>query len=175
MTDKAAVRAALRAALRAVPEATRASASARTVEAVDALPGPLVAAWMPLPIELDVRPLLRALLARDGRLALPRVAGDVLCFHAVTDLDALIAGPLGLREPAADLPEVALTEVSAMLVPGLGFDARGGRLGWGRGYYDRALAALPARVPRFALALRAQQVPEVPMCAHDQPVFARWL
>jgi 5-formyltetrahydrofolate cyclo-ligase len=171
---KAALRGELRARLRALDPEARAAAAAWTAGLVDALPGPLVAAWVPMPIELDVGPLLAAILARDGQIALPRVVGDALRFHRVRSLDALVAGPMGLREPAADAEIVATTALSSMLVPGLGFDRRGGRLGWGRGYYDRVLAGLGPEIQRFAAALACQEVEAVPREGHDQAVRVVW-
>ncbi len=58
-----------------------------------------------------------------------------------------------------------------MLVPGLAFDARGGRLGYGAGFYDGLLASgVPDNAPLVAGAFEAQMVPEVPRDDHDVPV-----
>lgn len=56
------------------------------------------------------------------------------------------------------------------MVPGLGFDARGGRLGYGGGYYDRLLTRLPSTALRVAAAFSAQLLDAVPMEPHDQYV-----
>jgi 5-formyltetrahydrofolate cyclo-ligase len=65
---------------------------------------------------------------------------------------------------------VAVGTLDFVLVPGLGFDARGGRLGNGGGFYDRLLAAMPATAARVAAAFSAQLVETVPMGTHDQYV-----
>jgi 5-formyltetrahydrofolate cyclo-ligase len=53
------------------------------------------------------------------------------------------------------------------VVPGIAFDVHGGRLGFGKGYYDRFLAQLPATTYRCGLAFSIQMVPCVPHAAHD--------
>ena len=75
----------------------------------------------------------------DKRVALPRVAGEELMFHWVNGRDKLLPGKFGIREPSPDAPPAG-NGFDLLLVPGLAFDLRGGRLGRGRGYYDRFLA-----------------------------------
>lgn len=75
----------------------------------------------------------------------------------------------GMKEPQAGLPVwAALTGV--ILVPGLAFDPRGGRLGRGGGFYDRFLSALPRTVYRLGIGYRCQFIPSVPRLDHDQTV-----
>jgi 5-formyltetrahydrofolate cyclo-ligase len=124
--------------------------------------------------EVATEELIRALFQRGQRVVAPRVApGGVLEHLEMTDLDALVPGPMGLREPnAATAPRVELREVDVMLVPGLAFDATGYRLGYGGGYYDRAITALSAHhhATTVGLAFEAQLVDDVPREEHDQPV-----
>ncbi|MCA9516375.1 MAG: hypothetical protein KC635_15645 [Myxococcales bacterium] len=68
------------------------------------------------------------------------------------------------RSPAAVAPLAAL---AALVVPGLAFDAAGGRLGQGGGFYDRLLGGLATRPRLVGLAFAAQVVPSVPREAHD--------
>jgi 5-formyltetrahydrofolate cyclo-ligase len=78
----------------------------------------------------------------------------------------LLPGRYDILAPAADAPEKT---PDVILVPGLAFDRRGHRLGYGRGYYDRALAACP-RALRIGLCHSFQLVEVLPEEAHDQPV-----
>lgn len=73
-------------------------------------------------------------------------------------------------EPDADAPEVQLADIDLLLVPGLGFDARGNRLGQGGGFYDRVLAAAGPETEIVGVAYAVQCVPELPVEPHDQPV-----
>lgn len=109
-------------------------------------------------------PLMQALAGRGWRLALPRVEGEDISFRGYQPGDALACGGFGLTEPQADAPVVM---PDLVLAPLLAFDRQGGRLGYGGGYYDRALARMPqARVVGIAYA--AQEVARVPMDAHDR-------
>ncbi len=127
-------------------------------------PGAAVAGFWPMPGEMDLRPLLDALHARGHALALPFTPprGQPLRFRRWAPGDPLAPGPMGTAHPAKDkalAPEL-------VLVPLLAFDRRGGRLGYGGGYYDRTLPLFP-RAFRLGIAFAAQEVEEVPMQPHD--------
>ena len=136
--------------------------------------GRTVAGYVAIKGELDPAPALAEIGARGGELALPRLSADgtELRFHRAGAELPLVAGPFGLSEPDPRSPEVALSEIDVMLVPGLAFDARGRRLGFGRGYYDRALAAAPAtaRPALIGVAYDFQIVPECPANGGDVSV-----
>ncbi len=129
-------------------------------------PGQVVAGFWPLPGEIDIRPLLLALAGRGHQIVLPATppSGKPLAFHRWRPGDRLVAERFGTVRAAGEAlrPDV-------LLVPLLAFDAAGGRLGYGGGYYDRTLAALPGR-RAIGCAFSAQQVTEVPMGPHDVPL-----
>lgn len=101
----------------------------------------------------------------------PRVAGDRLTFHTVRNpLLDLRPGAFGIREPSPALAEVALEWIDAFLCPGLAFDLRGGRLGRGRGFYDRMLAGARAEALKIGVGFPAQLVPDTFPEAHDIPM-----
>lgn len=123
--------------------------------------------------EYDTAPLIAAALAGGKRVALPRVdrAARALVFHWVASPEAdTVAGVWGIREPRESLPAAAPREFDWMLVPGAAFDATGGRIGYGAGYYDRCLPALEARCPRTAACYELQIVERVPLEPHDMRV-----
>lgn len=101
----------------------------------------------------------------DGkRIALPRVEGDDLKFHWVAGRAELQPGRFGILEPAAEAPDAG-SGFDLILVPGMAFDLRGGRLGRGRGFYDRFLPT--ARGLRVGVCFEDQIVDDVPSEAHD--------
>jgi 5-formyltetrahydrofolate cyclo-ligase len=118
-----------------------------------------VAAFVGVRGEPDTWGLLAATLAERKRLWLPRMEGSPaeIAFVPVHDLRELVTGKFGLLEPRARAGQTTVTTptpaagIDVVLVPGLGFTSAGGRLGWGKGHYDRALApvrqsAAPLRV-----------------------------
>ena len=78
--------------------------------------------------------------------------------------------PLGFLQPPEDAPEADPKSVDLVLVPGLAFDRRGGRLGYGRGLYDGLLPSLAPGTPRVAVAVDAWVVDRLPIEVHDVPV-----
>lgn len=164
--DRPAARRALRARRETLPADAGAAEDAAIFAAVDALlaalamppraaepagvpqaPAPTLAAYWPMRGEPDVRPALTRWHEAGWRLALPQVLGRAtpLRFACWAPGQPLVAGPMGTREPAdgqACLPEV-------LVIPCLGHDEAGYRLGYGGGYYDRTLAALAQAGRRF--------------------------
>jgi 5-formyltetrahydrofolate cyclo-ligase len=96
-------------------------------------------------------------------------SGGGLRVHEL-DLQALVPHPLGFLQPPADAPLVDLEAIDVALVPGLCFDRRGHRLGYGRAYYDRLLPQLPARVATLGVTREALIVERLPSEPHDAPV-----
>ncbi len=104
-------------------------------------------------------------------IALPRIEGERLVFCLAPRRESLVTGPFGTREPGAEAAEVFPEAGDTILVPGLAFDGRGGRLGRGGGFYDRFLARA-AGVRRVGVCFADQIIDEVPMEPHDARVDA---
>lgn len=171
---KARLRAAMRTARVELSPAGRAAATTAACRLLEQLPelqgtGPFLL-YAATGDELSLDPLIRALLDRGAQVCLPRVRGAELDVCLVGGTAELTAGWRGVREPAPDALVLGPEPVSAAVVPGLAFDARGNRLGYGGGHFDRLLARLPATTPVIAAAYDVQVVGEVPAEAHDRPV-----
>jgi 5-formyltetrahydrofolate cyclo-ligase len=125
--------------------------------------GAVVAGFWPLGEEIDIRSLLYALRERGNAVALPITPrrGEALSFRGWQPGDALVPERFGTMRPIGDvlIPDM-------LLIPLLAFDVRGGRLGYGGGFYDRTLAQLPGRF-RLGCAFAAQKVDAVPFGPYD--------
>ena len=172
-SDKAALRGEVLARRDALdPDARRAGslAIADRVLAIDRLSdAALVGAFWPIRSEVDPRPLIERLFARGQRVALPKVTPDGLVFREWRAGEALVAGRFGLSEPRDDLPAL---DPTALIVPLSAFDRRGQRIGYGRGYYDQAIARLSRNGPvlTIGIAFSVQEIERVPAEPHDRPL-----
>jgi 5-formyltetrahydrofolate cyclo-ligase len=120
--------------------------------------------------EIDPLGAVRAAMARGQAVYFPRVVGPSLEFLCCPP-EALRSGAYGLPEPIEGYPLPLSSADVVFLVPGLGFDPTGTRLGRGGGHYDRALVEYPA-APRLGLACDAQIRSSLPREPWDQPVDA---
>lgn len=122
--------------------------------------------YAPLPGEVDVTPMIAAF--PEIRWIFPRVEGSALVLHLVADPGRdLEIGAFGIREPQRDLPVVNLQQIDAFLCPGLAFDKHGGRLGRGRGFYDRLLEHARAGALKIGICHKEQMVPDTYREPHD--------
>ena len=131
--------------------------------------GKSLSGYMPMRTEIDP---LHAMAAHQGTVCVPVITGkgQPLRFREWTPGCTMIAGEFGALIPA----DGAWIEPDVLIVPLLAFDARGYRLGYGGGYYDRTLQALRAKRATIAVgyAFAAQRVLEVPIDEHDQRLDA---
>lgn len=130
--------------------------------------GSVVALYAPKGTEVETSSLDALARGRGLRIAYPRiVAGDRrLAFHEIEPANLVLAR-FGLREPRPDAPSVDIASIAAFVIPGLAFDRDGGRVGWGRGYYDATLAVAAPSALRIGLAFECQLVERVPRDPHD--------
>ena len=122
--------------------------------------------------EVDTRALIGTCLAQGKRVAVPVVMpGTKTLAHALIDgLDQLVVGPWGLAQPdpAAAVWLPAEARIDLVVVPGLAFDRRGQRIGWGGGYYDRFLAQV--QTVKIGLCYDELVLDCIPGEPHDVPV-----
>ncbi len=125
--------------------------------------GPVSAYW-PMRSEADPRPILEALHERGLPLCLPAIAGKRMHFRLWAPWEPIVPGGFGTLVPAPEQPEVKPT---ILIVPLAAFDRRGYRIGYGKGYYDRAITELEPTLT-IGIAYAAQEIAEVPAEAHDR-------
>ncbi len=137
-------------------------------DALTSVAGKIVSGFMPIRSEADLRPLMEAL----------RRIGTRLCLPVILDRETIV-----FREFAKDVPLVktgfgttgpddsaAVLDPDILLVPLSAFDAKGYRIGYGAGHYDRAIAKLHAKgldTTLIGIAFDCQEVPSVPAEPHD--------
>jgi 5-formyltetrahydrofolate cyclo-ligase len=128
-----------------------------------------VLAFVSISSEVPTTMLLEGVLANGKHLLLPYVADDgALRAAAISSLRELEPGYRGIPEPRARLP-VAPDAAGVVIAPGVAFDERGGRLGYGGGFYDVFLRAAD-KVPRVGICFEMQIVEEIPREEHDERV-----
>ncbi|MEJ8569073.1 5-formyltetrahydrofolate cyclo-ligase [Elongatibacter sediminis] len=178
---KRALRARLRARRRDLDPATRATAdhsiNEHVLDLARSVPQGTVAAFRAFDGEPDLNPALSALARSGRRLALPVLVATPgaattrarhLEFHAWDVETDLLTNHFGIDEPHTGRP-VSLDEIGLILVPLVGWDPNGGRLGMGAGYYDRALAGVAdQKYPvRAGIAYSVQRADTLPLETHD--------
>jgi 5-formyltetrahydrofolate cyclo-ligase len=122
--------------------------------------------------EVRTRHYLQTALGHGKRIVVPYCVDDELETFLLTDMGQLAIGMYKILEPRAELrtvPElkVPVDELELIIVPGVAFDQNGGRLGHGKGYYDKLLEHARPQTPLIALAFECQLFPHVPMQEHD--------
>ena len=130
-----------------------------------------VSGFYPYLSEISVLELLGRLASAGWATALPVVVAkdEPLIFRRWSPGEALVSGLWGIQIPPGTALEVS---PDVLLVPMLAYDARGYRLGYGGGFYDRTLAKLRAskKITAIGVAYSGQEVEEVPHDEHDQPL-----
>lgn len=143
-------------------------ATARLLPLIKA--GETVSLFWPMRGEIDPRGLIPHVQAAGGRTAMPVVEGRRMFFRAFDGEDSLEDGVFGTRHPRPNQP---VLDPDLIIAPLAAFDRRGGRIGYGAGYYDKAIADLKGRGRAFRLAgiaFACQEVDQVPVEAHDEPL-----
>jgi 5-formyltetrahydrofolate cyclo-ligase len=163
----------------ALPAATRERAGAAIAAALcgraDFLGARTVLVSVSFRSEWDTRPVVNAALSAGKVVGAPRVnpATRMLETCAIADPERdLGPGFRGIAEPLQRCAPLPLAAIDWVLVPGVAFDARGHRLGYGGGYYDRLLPLLREDAHRLAGAFELQIADHVPTAPHDRPLDA---
>lgn len=151
---------------------TRAAMAARIAEELDAaigdVAGRLVSLYWPFRGEPDMRPWMASVIERGGRTALPLVIekGQPLVFRAYRPGDRLEKGVWNIPIPAEGEPVFP----DVVIAPVVGVDPQRYRLGYGGGFFDRTLAALPRKALAIGIGYEMQRIPTIYPQPHDIPM-----
>ena len=172
--EKAALRANLRGWRRTLDEDFRrraaASACARLRGSEAWQSARVIMAYWAVRGELSLYSALQAVLESGRTLVMPRCEGMKLAACRIDRLEALHPGRMGIPEPDGSCQVIAPERIDLVIVPGVAFDRRGGRLGQGGGFYDRFLPNLRAR--RVGACYDECMLPSVPMGESDVRMHA---
>lgn len=170
---KAALRTKARAARASLDHVERADAAVAAAKhffnAVPLQAGDVVAAYWRIRDELDCQPILVKLMDSNQKVVLPVVVGpdEPLDLRVWEPGASLYESGFGTLAPSELAPRA---EPDIVIMPLLGFDSRGTRLGYGGGYYDRTLARMSKKPKLVGLAFAAQELDRIPREAHDVPL-----
>ena len=121
-----------------------------------------IALYCAMPDEVDLTAILERYQG-EKRLLIPRVEGDEINFYAYQSDSLVTSEDYKILEPTAAVEEaVDIAEIELILVPGLAFDPHGGRMGRGKGFYDRFFARCPHAL-RVAVTSSMQIVEQIPL------------
>lgn len=126
-----------------------------------------VALYAPIHNEVETAQVLHAALASAKVVLFPAVCPGGLEFRHISNPAAMQRGPFGIPEPDATCPVHSPEEADLIVIPGVAFDLDGERIGYGKGYYDKALHGLEGKGRLVGFCYDFQLVEEIGGEPHD--------
>jgi 5-formyltetrahydrofolate cyclo-ligase len=144
----------------------------RLFEQPEYIKAEVILVFLSLPTEADTSPLVLRAWQDRKRVLAPKISWNqrrMLPIEIRSLTDDLTVSSMGIREPVSGIP-FPISLIDLLIVPGLGYDEYGNRLGRGRGFYDRFLAHPEFKGVACALAFEAQMTPMVPVGPLDRHI-----
>jgi 5-formyltetrahydrofolate cyclo-ligase len=144
----------------------------RLFEQPEYLEAEVIMVFLSLPTEIETAPIVLRGWQDRKRVLAPKVSWSqrrMLPVEIRSLTEDLVVSTMGIREPVSGIP-FPISLIDLVIVPGLGFDEFGNRLGRGRGFYDRFLSHSEFHGVACALAFEAQMTPAVPVGPLDRHV-----
>ncbi len=118
--------------------------------------------------EVDLKTLIGRAFLEGKKVFLPKthLQEKILTFHQIFSFSELIPGAFDILEPPYQNPEIDIKKLELIIVPGVAFDMKKGRIGYGGGFYDRVLAKTKAF--KIGVAFSFQIFEKLPLEPHDQ-------
>lgn len=124
--------------------------------------------------EIDTVGIIKHILEDNKRVAVPKVVDKNMEFHEISSLNQLSEGAFGIQEPTVNKPVSGDPEWASsnlMIIPGLAFDKKGSRIGYGGGYYDRYLHKYADKIGlKIALAYDFQVLEQIDIESYDEKI-----
>jgi len=121
--------------------------------------------------EVETKEMMEEALLEGKRILLPKVRGREIYLGEIKDLEKDVEkGRFGILEPKETSKKTTPREINLVILPGIAFDLKGRRIGYGKGYYDRFLKKFPRTTPLIGLAYDFQVVNSLPGKRHDRRV-----
>src|SRR5829696_195691 len=133
----------------------------------DFQPAKVVGAYYAFGSEVTTELIIEHAKILGKKIALPRVEEDKITFYELSSTKSLIKGRFGIMEPP---PYEHMSEIDILVVPGIAFDKKGNRLGYGKGFYDRLLSG--KRIFSIGLAYSFQLLENLPHDKYDKRLDA---
>jgi 5-formyltetrahydrofolate cyclo-ligase len=133
--------------------------------------GETVLAYTSKELEVNTAPLIDALLAAGNPVAVPIIQKEDISLRLsyIRSRSVLVPSTFGVPEPIGSEIAARSFEISTILLPMLGFDRTGARIGYGAGYYDRFLEKNP-HLRKIAIAFACQEIERLPVDPNDVPM-----
>lgn len=120
--------------------------------------------------EVQTKPIIEYLMSIEKKIVLPKInKNNEMTLHPVSDLSELKRSKFGILEPIQN-ETIPPHEIDLIFAPGLAFDLKGMRLGYGGGYYDQLLSKIKKSTPVIGLAFDFQVVEQVPYDERDKAI-----
>ncbi len=127
-----------------------------------------VCTYLSLPEEVDTSLIVKKLFGMGKQVVVPKVMEQNLMLYEIRSMNDVAPGAFSLLEPKVTNPTIDASAVDLFIVPGIAFDRKGYRLGWGKGHYDRLLSGVHVSV--IGLSYSQQVVDKLPASSYDIPM-----
>lgn len=119
--------------------------------------------------EVNTREIIKKAFKDGKRISVPKVISkeEGMKAYVIKGFQDLELSNYGILEPKDTCMEMDVNKIDLVVMPGAAFDNKGGRIGYGGGYYDRFLPKIRKNVKKIALAYKMQLIPIVPMDERD--------
>jgi 5-formyltetrahydrofolate cyclo-ligase len=135
------------------------------------LPGETVMVFTSKEKEVNTEPLIRSLFGQKNPVVVPIIVKEDVSLRLsyLRDFSALVPSTFGVPEPIGSEIPAAAENIDTIILPMLGFDRQGGRIGYGAGYYDRFLSK-NLNLRKIGIAFSCQEVDNLPVDENDIPM-----